>query len=164
MSGETLVTMMFVLSLLAIIGGVPVAFALAGSAVVFGAIGLGPSIFQMYVIGTFGVLTTYPLIAVGLFIFMGSLLESSGITERLYDVLHIALGRFKGGLAVTTVVICIFFGACTGVIGASIVTMALVALPGMLRKGYNRSLAAGTVMAGGCLGMIIPPSIMLQVH
>jgi len=164
MSTEMLAVYMFIFSLLAIIMGVHVAFALAGSAVIFGLIGLGPSIFELYVISTFDVLTTYSLIAVGLFIFMGSLLESSGITERLYKVLHIALGSFKGGLAVTTIIICIFFGACTGVIGASIVTMALIALPGMLSKGYNKALAAGTVMAGGCLGMIIPPRIMLILY
>jgi tripartite ATP-independent transporter DctM subunit len=163
-TGEMLVVVMFLICILAIIMGVQVAFALAGSAVLIGIIGLGPSIFNIYVIMTFSVLTTYPLIAVGLFIFMGSLLESSGITEKLYDALHVALGQFKGGLAVTTMIICIFFGACTGVIGASIVTMGLVALPGMLRKGYKKTLAAGTVMAGGCLGMIIPPSIMLILY
>jgi len=95
MTTELLAVFMFVFSLLAIIMGVHVAFALAGSAVIFGLIGLGPSLFELYVIATFDVFTTYSLIAVGLFIFMGSLLESSGITERLYEVLHIALGGFK---------------------------------------------------------------------
>jgi tripartite ATP-independent transporter DctM subunit len=164
MTTEMLPVFMFIFSLLAIIMGVHVAFALAGSAVIFGLIGLGPSLFKLYVIATFDVFTTYSLIAVGLFIFMGSLLESSGITERLYEVLHIALGGFKGGLAVATIIICILFGACTGVVGASIVTMAFIALPGMLSKGYNKALAAGTVMAGGCLGMVIPPSIMLILY
>ena len=164
MDGQLIAALMFFATLVLIILGVPIAFALAGSAVIFGAVGLGFSLFNLYVIATFDVLTTYSLIAVGLFIFMGCLLESSGITERLYDTLYVALGQFRGGLAVTTIVICIFFGACTGVIGASIVTMGLIALPGMIAKGYNKSLAAGTVMAGGCLGIVIPPSIMMILY
>ena len=164
MSLEILAILMFILIVLALIGGVPVAFSLGGVAVIFGLIIYGPDIFYQFTIATWGVMKMYSLLAVPLFIFMGSILANSGIASRLYESMHILLGGFKGGLAVTTIIICIFFGACTGVIGASVVTMALIAIPGMLERGYSKELISGTITSGGCLGMVIPPSIMLILY
>lgn len=164
MSLEILSVLMFVLVIVVLIAGVPVAFSLGGVATIFGLILYGPDIFYQFVIIAWGVMKMYSLLAIPLFIFMGSILANSGIASRLYESLHILLSGFKGGLAVTTIIICIFFGACTGVIGAAVVTMSLIALPGMLERGYSKELAAGTITSGGCLGMIIPPSILLILY
>jgi tripartite ATP-independent transporter DctM subunit len=112
----------------------------------------------------FDLLTTYILLAVPLFIYMGNMLERSGVTERMYDALYEWLGGFKGGLAVTTVVIGTILAACVGVIAASVTMLALIALPSMIKKGYSRALASGVVCASGTLGILIPPSIMLVLY
>ncbi|MDO9573569.1 MAG: TRAP transporter large permease subunit, partial [Candidatus Contubernalis sp.] len=95
--------------------------------------------------------------------FMGALLEKSGVGDKLYEVMHLMMGGVRGGLASATIVISSLFAACTGVVSASVTTVGFLTLPGMLKRHYNKGLACGTVMAGGCLGMLIPPSIMLVV-
>ncbi len=122
--------------------------------------GVGDVIYQRM----FGFITTYVLLALPLFVFMGTMLEYSGITERLYDVLYVWLGGFRGGLAVVTVVLGTIIAATVGVIAASITMLTIVALPSMLKRGYSKSLAAGAVTAGGILGILIPPSIMLILY
>jgi len=99
-----------------------------------------------------------------LFIFMAAILERSGAAEYTFDSLRIVLGRLRGGLALCTDVICTLLAASTGIIGASITIMGMLALPAMLKRGYNKQLATGTVMAAGCLGTIIPPSIILIIY
>lgn len=164
MGNESIVLLMFILLIASVLMGVPVAFALGGIATVAGMLLFGPDILYQFTISTWGVMKMYSLLAVPLFVFMGSILANSGIAERLYKSLSLLLGNFRGGLAVTTVIICVFFGACTGVIGAAVITMALIAMPGMLSRGYSNELTAGTITAGGCLGMVIPPSIMLIIY
>jgi tripartite ATP-independent transporter DctM subunit len=104
------------------------------------------------------------LIAVPLFVFMGCMLDQSGATQRLYDSARVLMGPLKGGLAILTVLIATLFAACTGIVGASIVTMGLISLSPMVKCGYNKPLATGVICAGGTLGILIPPSIMLILY
>ena len=164
MNNELISILMFVALIVVLLLGVPVAFALAGVATIFGLFAFGENVILQFLLATWDVMKMYSLLAVPLFVFMGSLLAKSGVTERLYNSLYQMLGGFKGGLGVTTIIISIFFGACTGVIGAAVITMAIIALPSMLEKGYDSGLATGSIAAGGCLGLIIPPSIMLIIY
>lgn len=152
---------MFVPAIVLILIGYPIGFVLGGVGVIFGLIFWGSDIFYMLAIRFFDLQTNYILIAVPLFILMGCILERSGAADRLYGVLHIWMGPLRGGLALATVVICTLLAAATGVAAASVTTMGLLALPEMLKRGYNTELAAGTVMSAGCLGIIIPPSVLL---
>ena len=106
----------------------------------------------------------YGLLALPNFVFMGIMLERSGIVERMYSALYLWLGGYRGGLAVATVLVGTVMAACVGVIAASVTMLTLVALPAMVRRGYDKSLAAGTCAAGGTLGILIPPSIMLVIY
>jgi len=112
----------------------------------------------------YGIITNYVIIAVPLFVFMGVMLERSGIAERLYDALYLWLGGLRGGLAIVTVLMGTILAATVGIIAASITMLALAVLPSMLRRGYSKPLATGAVTAGGCLGILIPPSIMLVLY
>lgn len=162
---EFLSVLMLILSIVGIMMGIPVTFVLMGLGFIFGLIGIGVSgIAYMYPINVFGIGSDYSFLAVPVFIFMGTLLVRSGITDRLYGSLHILMGRLRGGLSLATILIATLFGACTGVIGASIVGIGLLALPGMLDRKYNKPLVAGTICGGGVLGMIIPPSILLIIY
>ena len=141
--------------------GVPLGFAtgLLGAIVIFfkfGEPGLGLVMQRVYDLAV-----TYAIIAVPLFIFMASLLERSGIARDMYDALNVALGRMRGGVAVVTTVMAVIMAAMSGIIGGEIVLLGLVALPQMLRLGYNQNLAIGTICAGGSLGTMIPPSVVL---
>ena len=159
------------LSLLILIGifvllvaGVPLGFAtgLLGAVVIyfnFGLPGLGLVMQRVYDLAI-----TYAIIAVPLFIVMASLLERSGIARDMYDALNLALGRLRGGLAIVTTVMAVVMAAMSGIIGGEIVLLGLVALPQMLRLGYDRNLAIGTICAGGSLGTMIPPSVVLIVY
>ena len=141
------------------------AFTLGGLAVLFG-VALWGDTNVLYLFGQTinGMMTNFIMVAVPLFIFMGCLLERSGIADMLFGSLHMLLGGVKGGLAVATIIICTLFAACTGIIAASISTMAVLALPAMMNRRYNPKLAVGTVMTGGCLGILIPPSIMEIIY
>lgn len=141
------------------------AFTLGGLAVIFG-LTLWGDTNVLYLFGqTFnGMMTNFILVAVPLFIFMGCLLERSGIADMLFGSLHLLLGGLRGGLAVATILICTLFAASTGIIAASISTMAVLALPAMISRHYDPKLSVGTVMSGGCLGILIPPSIMLIIY
>ena len=162
---EFLSVLMLFLSIVGIMMGIPVAFVLMGLGFLFGLVGIGISgIGYMYPINVFGIGSDYSFLAVPVFIFMGTLLVRSGITDRLYGSLHVLMGSLRGGLALATIIVATLFGACTGVIGASIVGIGLLALPGMLDRNYNKPLVAGTICGGGVLGMIIPPSILLIIY
>ncbi len=158
------------LSLLLLIGifvllaiGVPLGFAtgLLGAIIIFsnfGMPGLGLVMQRVYDLAI-----TYSIIAVPLFIVMASLLERSGIAKDMYNALNIALGRLRGGVAIVTTVMAVIMAAMSGIIGGEIVLLGLVALPQMLRLGYNKCLAIGTICAGGSLGTMIPPSVVLII-
>jgi tripartite ATP-independent transporter DctM subunit len=144
-----------------VIAGVHLAFAMMSVAVAFGLLYRGPAIFSLFVNNAYGVMQNEILIAVPLFILMGAILETSGAAERLFDSMYQLLGPARGGLAVATIIISTVFAACTGVIAASVTMMALIALPAMVKRGYDNGLATGVVCAGGTLGILIPPSVML---
>lgn len=160
----TLVTiLMFVGLVIGLFLGHPIAFVLGGVAVIFGYIAWGPECIYMFVNRIYHLMDNWVLIAAPLFIFMANILERSGVAERLFHSLHYLLGPMRGGIAVAVVSVCIVFAACTGIIGASVVVMALLAIPMMLKYGYQKELTTGTVAAGGSLGILIPPSIMLII-
>ena len=153
--------LMFAGLLIGLFMGHPLAFILGGLAVIFGLIGWGPAAFFMFGNRIYGLMDNFILAAIPMFIFMANLLQESGVAENLFESLRYLLGPIKGGVAMAVVVVCTVFAACTGVIGASVVTMALLAMPTMLKYGYDKRLTAGTICAGGTLGILIPPSIML---
>ena len=143
--------------------GFPVAFSLLGIAFVFGLYAFGNAVFFQFTQKIEDVASNFVLAAVPLFVFMGSMLERSGIAEQLFNAVHLWTRRMPGGLAVGTVIMCIIFAASTGVIGATETVVGLLAIPAMMRHRYSHPLIAGTICAGGSLGTIIPPSVVVVV-
>jgi tripartite ATP-independent transporter DctM subunit len=152
---------MFAVLFLLLLAGFPVAFTLGAVSFTFGGIFLGLDFFNLLPLRIWGIMTNFTLLAVPLFVFMGVILEKSGIAEELLDTMGKLFGRVRGGLAISVVAVGALLAATTGVVGASVVTMAVIALPAMLKRGYAPSLASGTIAASGTLGQIIPPSIIL---
>jgi tripartite ATP-independent transporter DctM subunit len=164
MSPEFITIGMFVGLLIGLFLGHPLAFVLGGLAVIFGYFGdWGTASFYMFLNRTWGIMDNYILVCIPLFIFMAQMLDQSGVAEDLFDTMRYLFGPVRGGIAVAVVVVSTLFGACTGIIGASVVTMGLLSMPVMLKYNYNKRLASGAVCAGGTLGILIPPSIMLVV-
>jgi len=158
---EYLAAWMFLALTILLMAGFPVAFTLLGTSLFFGLIGFGWSFFDLLPLRIWGRLTNVTLIAVPLFVFMGVMLERSGLAEELLETMGLIFGRLRGGLAISVVVVGALLGASTGIVGATVVTMGLLAVPTMLRRNYQQELATGTVAASGTLGQIIPPSIVL---
>lgn len=144
-----------------LLAGFPVAFTLLGTSLVFGVAGFGLNFFNLLPLRIWGVMTNFTLTAVPLFIFMGMAMERSGIATRLIESMGMMFGRVRGGMAISVVLVGALLGASTGIVGATVVTMGLLALPSMLRCGYSQTLATGVIAASGTLGQIIPPSIVL---
>ncbi|MES1154902.1 MAG: TRAP transporter large permease subunit, partial [Pseudorhodoplanes sp.] len=144
-----------------LLAGIPVALTLATTGLVFGYIGFGPELFNLLPSRIFGVVTNYTLIAMPLFVFMGVMLEKSKLAEDLMDVIAHAAGNLRGGLGIGIVIVGVFMGATTGIVGATVVTLGLLTLPTLLRRGYDKGLACGVICASGTLGQIIPPSLIL---
>jgi tripartite ATP-independent transporter DctM subunit len=163
LSPELLTILMFMGLLIGLFMGHPLAFVLGGLSVIFGLIGWGPECFGIFMNRIYGVMDDFILVAVPLFIFMAQILDRSAVAESLFDAMRYLFGPLKGGIAIAVVVVSTLFGACTGIIGASVVTMGLLALPLMLKYGYDKRLSTGCIAAGGTLGILIPPSIMLIV-
>ena len=144
--------------------GLPMAFCTGSLAVIFLFVFGTPAVLNMMPSRIFPFMTDYQLSAVPLFIFMAAMLEKAGIIEELFDVIYKWLGSLKGGLASATVLACTVLAAMVGVVGATEVTMGMIALPAMLRRGYDPKLACGSLLAGGTLGILIPPSVMAIVY
>ena len=166
MSMEFIPFLLFLVTFLVLLAGYPVAISLAGVAIIFAGFGIWTGTFNPSDLGfipgrLFGVVTNQTLIAVPLFVFMGVLLEKTEIAESLLTNLSDLLGHFRGGLAITVVLVGMLMAASTGIVGATVVTMGMMSLPIMLQRGYQPSLATGTIAATGTLGQIIPPSIAL---
>src|SRR5690606_21341062 len=158
---EILAILMLVSFFLMLIAGLPVALTLAVSGVVFGLIGFGPLLFNLLPGRIFGVVTNQTLIAIPLFVFMGVMLEKSRLAEDLMEVIGLLAGSLRGGLGLGIIAVGVLMGATTGIVGATVVTLGLLTLPGMLRRGYDKGLACGVICASGTLGQIIPPSLVL---
>jgi tripartite ATP-independent transporter DctM subunit len=159
---------MFLGALVLLSLGYPVAFSLGGVSILFGMIGISLNVFDPILLTAlpqriFGVMNNFTLLAIPYFIFMGAMLEKSGIAENLLETMGILFGRLRGGLALAVVLVGALLAATTGVVAATVVAMGLISLPTMLRYGYNKELATGTIAASGTLGQIIPPSIVLVV-
>ncbi|MBW1296860.1 TRAP transporter large permease [Aquimarina litoralis] len=165
---EFLAIILFVIIFILILKGYPVAFTLGGISVAFA---FGVSIFapEQFTMSTFyllpsrimGVVNNYVLMAVPLFIFMGIMLEKSGLAQSLLETMAMMFGRVRGGLAISVVIVGALLAASTGIVGATVVTMGLISLPTMLKRGYKTELAVGVIASSGTLGQIIPPSIVL---
>ena len=165
MSPEHIALVMFVGVLIMVIAGFPLYLALGGLGLVFGILGgWAPMVFNQFISRIYGLMASEVLPAVPLFVFMGSLLTKSGAAERLYDALYRAMGGLRGGLALVTIVLSTIFAATAGVIGATETAVGLMALPAMLKRNYNVPLACGSICAGGTLGILIPPSVMLLLY
>ncbi len=147
----------------AIFVGFPIAFTLIAVAVVFGYIGLGPMVFYLMTLQFFAVMKETTLASVPFFLFMGFLLERSGLMERLFRSIQMLLGGLRGSLYLAVLVTATIFAAATGIVGSSVTLLGVMAAPAMKRSGYNVPLSAGAIAAGGTLGILIPPSVMLIV-
>ncbi len=159
--------LMLSLIVVAIMLGFPTAFTLMGMGMMFAWIAYNYDInktLDLMVQRTYGVMANDVLISIPLFVFMGYLVERANLIEKLFKSLHLAAARVPGSLAVATIVTCAIFATATGIVGAVVTLMGLLAFPAMLRAGYNTKLAAGAITAGGCLGILIPPSVMLIVY
>lgn len=164
--------LMLALIVVAIMLGFPTAFTLMGMGVFFGWLAyrsVNPAlanqqILDLMVQRAYSVMSNDVLIAIPLFVFMGYLVERANLIEKLFKSLHLSLARVPGALAVATIVTCAIFATATGIVGAVVTLMGLLALPAMLRAGYNIKVAAGAITAGGCLGILIPPSVLLIVY
>ena len=166
--GEVLAPLMFLALIVALLSGYPVAFGLGGVAVIFGALGIGlgvidPLFFSALPSRIFGIMSNFTLLAIPTFVFMGAMLQTSGIAERLLQAMGQLLGQLRGGLALAVVLVGSLMAATTGVTAATVTTMGLISLPAMLQAGYNKSFASGVIVASGTLGQLIPPSIVLVV-
>jgi tripartite ATP-independent transporter DctM subunit len=163
---EYIPLLMFVVVCLVLMAGYPVAFSLAGTALLFAIVGNMTGHFDMAFLHAlpnrlYGTIDNTTLIAVPLFVLMGVMLEKSKLAEDLLDSMSLLFGKFKGGLGISVVIVGMLLAASTGIVGATVVTMGLMSLPTMLKRGYSPALATGSICATGTLGQIIPPSIAL---
>lgn len=168
MNFEWLSLAMFVVALVVLALGYPVAFSLGGVALIFTFIGMALGVFDPILWSAmpqqiFGIMNNFTLLAIPYFIFLGSMLEKTGIAENLLETMGILFGRMRGGLAIAVIIVGGLLAATTGVVAATVITMGLISLPTMLRYNYNKKLATGVILASGTLGQIIPPSVVLVV-
>ncbi len=164
MSPETIVIVAFVGLITGIVAGIPVATVLPAVGMILGLLVMGVRTLDFLMRGIFAVMTNDVLVALPLFVFMGCMLQTSGVADNLFKNLRIALGSLRGGLGVVTIILSTILAATTGIIGTAVIMMGVLALPTMLKAKYNKPLAAGLVCAGGTLGILIPPSIMLILY
>ena len=158
---EFLPIIFFIITFLLMLLGYPVAFTLGGIATIVGVWVFDIDFFYLLSLRIFGTMQNFVLLGVPLFIFMGMMLEKSGIAEKLLETMALLFGKFKGGLALSVILVGALLAASTGIVGATVVTMGLISLPTMLKRGYKPTLAMGTIAASGTLGQIIPPSVVL---
>ena len=158
---EILALILFISVFLLMLYGFPVAFTLGGLSILYAVCFMDLSSFSALPPRFLGIMSNYVLLAVPLFVFMGIMLERSGIAEQMLKTMGLLFGRLKGGMAIAVVIVGALLAASTGIVGATVVTMGLISLPTMLKQGYSPSLATGTIAASGTLGQIIPPSIVL---
>ncbi|MCP4558948.1 MAG: TRAP transporter large permease subunit [Bosea sp.] len=164
LSNPELGVVMLVLFIVFIMLGFPIAFTLMALGVGFGYWAMGDTVFSLVVQRTYSVMANDVLVSIPLFIFMGYIIERANILDRLFHSIQLALGNVPGSLAIATLATCAIFATATGIVGAVVTLMGLLAFPAMLRAGYDVKLSAGVVCAGGCLGILIPPSVMLILY
>ena len=158
-----LTVLLFGSLIVVLLAGLPLAFALGGVATVFIIFVWGPEGLGVLASRAYTTMGSFILVAIPMFVFMGAMLEKSGIADDLYTMMYYWMGQLKGGLAAGTVLICTLFAAMVGISGASTVAMGLLALPAMLKRGYRKEMALGCICAGGALGILIPPSVVMII-
>jgi tripartite ATP-independent transporter DctM subunit len=168
MGFEWLAILMFVGFFFILMSGYPVAFSFAGTAIVFGAIGMVVGAFDLHRLLLlpniwFGTMSNFTLLAIPYFVFLGAVLEKSGLAEELLETIGILLGKLRGGLALAVVLVGTILAATTGVVAATVIVMGMLSLPIMLRYGYDKKLASGVIVASGTLAQLIPPSLVLVI-
>jgi tripartite ATP-independent transporter DctM subunit len=163
MSPELLGGIMLTIMIFVIFVGFPIAFTLLLLALVFGYVGLGDTVFYLMVFQTIGMMKEEVLAAVPLFIFMGYLTEQAGLMERLFRVLQLLMAPLRGALYIAVILTATVFAMATGIVGAAVTVLGIMAAPIMIKSGYSPRLSAGAIAAGGTLGILVPPSVMLIV-
>ncbi len=158
---DILPVIFFLTVLVFLMAGFPVAFTLGGVSFLFGIFLFGPEFFNLLPLRIWGIMGNYILLAVPLFIFMGVMFEKSGLAEELLETMALLFGKLRGGMAVSVLFVGAMLAAATGIVGATVVTMGVLSLPVMLKRGYNSKVACGIITSSGTLGQIIPPSIVL---
>ena len=158
---EYLPLIFFGVVLLMLLAGFPVAFTLGGVSLIFGLATFGLNFFNLLPMRIWGIMNNYILLAVPLFIYMGVMFEKSGLAEELLETMALLFGKLRGGMAISVLIVGALLAAATGIVGATVVTMGVLTLPTMLKKGYSPEVATGIISASGTLGQIIPPSIVL---
>ncbi len=164
MSSNAILLLMFGSLTVFMLSGLPIAFVLGGLSLLFTVTLWEPNAVVVLVLQIFDTMKSEALLAIPLFILMACILQRSGVIEDLYKAMEIWFGRLRGGLAIGTVIICVVMAAMTGVVGAAVTAMGILALPEMLRRGYRPQLALGTICASGTLGILIPPSVLTIVY
>jgi tripartite ATP-independent transporter DctM subunit len=164
MSIELITLILFCLMILLLFSGMPLAFALGSLALASSYFLWGHKSMLLIAVQSWGVMNSYFLVAIPLYIFMANMLQRSGIVEDMFTVMQMWFGPLRGGLAIGTVVICTLMAAMTGVVGAAVATMGILALPAMLNRSYDKRIAVGAICAGGTLGILIPPSVITIVY
>ena len=164
MTVATLSLLLVGLFIIVLLAGLPLAFATGAVAVVFAYLLFGEPGLTLIISRIFTLMGNYVLVSVPLFIFMACVLERAGVAEAIFHAVHVWAGRIRGGLAVAVIISCALMAAMVGVIGAEIVTMGVVALPAMLKRGYHKKLALGSICAGGGLATLIPPSVVFILY
>jgi tripartite ATP-independent transporter DctM subunit len=160
-SVETMSILMLAVLIFVMMFGHPIAFVFGGVGLIFGYLLRGPSVMYMFTSQAMGTMDSGILVAIVMFIFMANLLVKSGIAEELFEAIRWLMGPLRGGVAIAVIMVCMIIAACTGIVGAAVVSMGLAALPVMMKYKYEKKLAAGTICAGGTLGIMFPPSVML---
>jgi tripartite ATP-independent transporter DctM subunit len=160
-SVETMSVLMLAVLIFVMMFGHPIAFVFGGVGLIFGYLLRGPAVMYMFTSQAMGTMDSGILVAIVMFILMANLLVKSGIAEELFEAIRWLMGPLRGGVAIAVILVCMIIAACTGIVGAAVVSMGLAALPVMMKYQYEKKLAAGTICAGGTLGIMFPPSVML---
>lgn len=164
MSIELLTLLFFISLFVFLFMGLPLSFVLGGVSILFLFFTWGPGAFYMVAAQTWGAMQKFTLVAIPLFIFMAMILERSGTANDLYEMMYLWFGPVRGGLVIGTLVICAIFSAMCGISGAAVVSMGAIALPSMLERGYDKTLAVGCINSGGGWGILIPPSVIMILY
>lgn len=164
MSIELIALIMFAALVILLFTGLPLSFVLGGLALGLSYFMWGSNSMLLVAVQTWGVMQSYFLVAVPLYVFMANVLQRSGIIEDMFEVMQVWFGPLRGGLAIGTIVICTIMAAMTGIVGAAVASMGILALPAMLNRGYDKRIALGSICAGGTLGILIPPSVITIVY
>lgn len=163
-SAVSLTIIMFLFLLVFVVLGIPIGFSMFFTVSIVGVLTLGKTAFSLIFSASFAQMSSYSMLAVPLFVFMGNMIQTTGIADMMLDSLNVYIGHKKGGLLVVVIIIGTVLAACIGVIAASVTLLTLVTLPKMMEKKYDKSLATGTICAAGSLGILIPPSVLLVMY